>query len=151
MPTPDLSSAAIDVLVDTRDEKTGLRYPPPGLQPYHAWLVDTIHRLAAGSATDYLVATDETSPTAVYIAPGRAAIADTPLAFAGGSLELATFNNDTALIWLVDNGTGSPQIDAGPLSDGWPGGDHIKLAEVTLVSGTIASILDRRFETILSA
>ncbi|MEM9251006.1 MAG: hypothetical protein AAGB29_01535 [Planctomycetota bacterium] len=151
MPTPDLNSAAIDVLVDTRDEKTGLRYPPPGLQPYHAWLVDTIYRLAAGSAMDYRVATDDASSTTVYIAPGRASIADIPLAYAGGSLELAPFNNNTALVWLIDDGGGSPQIGTGPLSDGWPGGDHIKLAEVTLVSGTIASILDRRFETILSA
>jgi len=34
---------------------------------------------------------------------------------------------------------------------GWPGITHIKLAEVELSAGSIVSIMDRRFETILKA
>ncbi|MEM1186802.1 MAG: hypothetical protein AAGI53_17590 [Planctomycetota bacterium] len=151
MPTPDLASTTIDALINTRDARTGMRFPPPGLQPYHAWLIDSLHRLAASSAGDYLVTQDESTPTSIYVAPGRASIGGTPLPYNGGSHELATINNDTAMVWLTDNGSGSPQIGFVSAGVGWPAGDHIKLAEVTIQAGRITSILDRRFESILSA
>lgn len=151
MPKPDLSTSAIDTIVNTRDTRTGVRFPPAGLQPYHAWLVDTLHRLATASAADYLVTIDERSPTSIHVAPGRASIGGVPLTHGGSEYELAAFNNKTALIWLADDGGGSPLITFALLSDGGPDGAHIKLAEVTLVAGSITTIVDRRFESILSA
>ncbi|MEM6333750.1 MAG: hypothetical protein AAF823_10475 [Planctomycetota bacterium] len=150
MSTPDLTPTQADALTDTRDPRTGLRYPPIGLQPYHRWLLDTLHRLAAHAASDYLVTPDTATPTSIHVAPGRASIGGTPLPHAGTTLELAALNNDTALVHLTDN-AGSPELAASASAVGWPATPHIKLAEVTLAAGAITAITDRRFETILAA
>ena len=55
-------------------------------------------------------------------------------------------DNDTTYVWLkVDN-----TIDYGIDGDGWPGTDHIKLAEIDVDSdGVITEIRDKRGETFL--
>ena len=142
-----LTSDQIDSLVGTRHSTAGIEYPPDGLQPYYEWLVRTLHLLAESSCGSFRVARDEANDTTVRIAPGRAEISGVVLEFAGGSEDLAAYNNDTAYLWLEDNG-GSAQVGIGTDANGWPGGAHIKLAEVTLAAGQIDTILDRRFETI---
>lgn len=148
MSIKQLSSDQIANLVGTRHPATGFEYPPDGLQPYYQWLVRTLHLLAESGAGALRVTRDEAGPTKVHVAPGRASIADVPLAYPGGTIDLASYNNDTALLWLADD-DGEAAITVVNESTGWPGASHIKLAEVTLEAGEIVDVLDRRFETIL--
>ena len=145
----DLSSEEVTALVGTRHETTGVEYPPAGLQPYHDWLVRQLHHLSEGSAAALRVVRDDASDTTVRIMPGRATIAGVVLVYEGGTQDLATFNNDTALLWLK-NDSGSAVIEAAASGTGWPVDPHIKLAEVAIDAGVVAAILDRRFETVLS-
>lgn len=149
MPQRDLTPDQATGLVDTRDPVTGVLYPPAGLQPYHDWLIQSLHRLLSSSAGDLRVAPGDSGDTAVYVAAGRATVDGTVLIYAGGDLELGAFNNDTALVWLEDD-SGSALIGAAASGTGWPGGAHLKLAEVELAGGEITSVTDRRFETMLS-
>lgn len=150
MTIQDLSAEQITALVGTRHAVTGVEYPPGGLQPYYEWLVRTLHHLAESSAGALRVARSSASATAVVVSPGRASIGGVALAFEGETLELATFNNSTVLVWLEDL-AGAAVIGHGASAGGWPGGLHIKLAEVTVAAGEVTAVLDRRFETILSA
>lgn len=149
MTVQDLTDQQIDALANTRHAVTGIAYPPDGLQPYYQWLMRTLHLLAEASCGPLRVAQDDASPTTVAIAPGRASISGAALAYGGGTIDLAAYNNDTAYLWLYDD-AGSAAIGVAAASAGWPGGAHIKLAEVTLAAGSVTGILDRRFETILS-
>ena len=150
MPAQQLSSEQVAALIDTTDPTTGVTYPAPGTQPWYEWLVRTVHRLARCSAGDLAVYADADDPAGIFIAPGRCTIAGVVLAYPGGSVDLSLFNNATALVYLEDDG-GSPLVGAATTLDGWPAGDHLKLAEVTLADGQIAALLDRRFETFLRA
>jgi len=150
MAIEELSAAQIEQLVGTRDAATGMEYPASGLQPYYLWLVRTLHNLAQASAGACRVVKDDADATTVRIIPGRASISGAVLDYAGGAVELGSYNNDTAYLWLYDDSNGGA-IGAGGSADGWPAAAHIKLAEVTLSGGAVTSILDRRFETILKA
>ena len=149
MTIQELSTSEIEQRVSTRHAGTGIEYPPSGLQPYYHWLVRTLHLLAESSAAALRVAEDDTNATTVRIMPGRASIGGVALSYDGGTIDLSTYNNDTAYIWLENDGGAAVKVadDA----TGWPGGAHIKLAEVTLASGEITEIVDRRFETMLKA
>ena len=147
MAVQPLSSDQIRALVGTRHAATGIEYPPSGLQPYYEWLVQTLHLLAEASAGPFRVAEDDATPMSVRIAPGRASIAGVVLAYAGEVKDLSAYNNDTAYLWLADD-AGNAKVGVASSNDGWPGQDHIKLAEVTLAGGEISGMLDRRFETI---
>ena len=144
----ELTEAEIEALVGARHEVTGLAYPANGLQPYYAWLVRTLHLLAESSAGALRVARDAESATAVRVMPGRATVDGVVVAYEGGELDLALHNNDTALVWLVEDAE-QAKVEAGASGDGWPVGPHIKLAEVELAEGAIVNVLDRRFETML--
>lgn len=146
----DLTTDEIHALVGGDHGTTGVAYPPAGLQPYYDWLVRTVHKLAESSAGALRVARDDQIDTAVYIAPGRASIGGVALAYGGGTIDLAAFNNDTAYLWFEDD-AGAASIGVAGAATGWPAGAHIKLAEATLATGQITAVLDRRFETILKA
>ena len=137
----------IESLVGSRHATTGIEYPQPGLQPYYDWLVQSLHLLAEASAGALRVARADDNPTSVHVMQGRASIDDVPLAFAGEQLDLAAYNNDTALLWLYDN-AGEAGVGHATTATGWPTDSHIKLAQVTLEAGQITAIVDRRFETI---
>lgn len=143
------SAAEIEGLIGTRHPVAGIEYPHIGLQPYYQWLVSSLHLLAETSAGGLKVSRDDASNTTVAISPGRATLNSDVLVYPGGASDLAVFNNDTALIWLVSTG-GVATIGRGAMASGWPVGPHIKLAEVVLSSGDIDEIVDRRFESILS-
>lgn len=149
MSIQELTPDQIDSLVGTRHPGTGIEYPPNGLQPYYAWLVRTLHLLAESSLGALRVAEDDSSATAITIAPGRASISGVVLDFAGQTSDLAAFNNDTVYVSLL-NIAGEPTIAISADAGGWPIGAHIKLAEVSLAGGVITGILDRRIETVLS-
>jgi hypothetical protein len=148
MAIEQLSGEAIEQRIGTQHEQTGIEYPSRGLQPYYEWLIRTLHLLAESSAAALRVARDEQSATMIRILPGRASIDGTALAYAGGTQELGSFNNDTAYVALIET-SGQPAIDVRTASNGWPSAAHIKLAEVTLDGGAITAVVDRRFETML--
>ena len=150
MAIQELTADEIRALVGSRLEPTGIQVPPAGLQPYYDWLIQSLDLLSQSSAGDYRVALDDASATTVRVAPGRASIGGIALSYAGGTFDLAIYNNDTALIALEDNAA-SPAITLSTSAAGWPVATHIKLAETTLSAGQITSVLDRRFETMLSA
>lgn len=149
MSIKELSTNQIEGLVGTRHAVTGIEYPPTGLQPYYEWLIRALHLLAESSFGALRVVAGDESDTVVWIAPGRASISGVVLDFAGLSVELSSYNNDTAYLWLYDN-SGSPGIGVGADVSGWPGGAHLKLAEVAIASGQITQIIDRRIDQVLS-
>lgn len=148
MPSQDLTSQQIALLVGSTHRVTGVSYPEAGLQPYYEWLIDALHRLAESSAGDLRVWQDADDAASIYIAPGRCSIAGQALAYEGGSVALGVYNNSTALVWLQDN-AGDSEIATADTNTGWPAGNHLKLAEVQVTSGEIALITDLRFETLL--
>ena len=150
MPPLDLTSQQIADLVGSAHPITGLTYPEAGLQPYYAWLINALHRLSETSAGDLRVSQDADAAASVWVAPGRCSIAGQALGFSGTAIDLGTFNNSTALIWLQDN-AGTAEVASADAGSGWPASDHLKLATVQLDNGSITSITDHRFETILKA
>ena len=148
MAIEQLSWQRIEELVGTRHAGTGIEYPSQGMQPYYHWLVRTLHLLAESAATSFRVTEAADAPTSVYVAPGRASIADVVLVHDGGTIDVGAYNNDTAYVWLEDE-SGNASIVVASAAQGWPENQHIKLAEVALEGGRITHILDRRFETML--
>ncbi|MEM6551156.1 MAG: hypothetical protein AAF750_03415 [Planctomycetota bacterium] len=143
-----LTTTQIDALVDTTEPGTGITFPPLGLQPYHTWLIDTLHRLAASAVPQFRIApADPDQPTLVYAAPGRAIIDQTTLDFPGQTLDLAPWNNQTARLYLIDN-AGTAELAA---NSDWPVGAHLKLAEATLSQGAITQITDLRLQPLFTA
>ena len=148
MSIQELTSEEIQSLVGTRHPITAMEYPPPGMRPYYEWLLRSLHLLSESSAGALRVARDDDSATTIHLSPGRATLSGTVLDVSEQSIDLASYNNDTALVWLEDNS--GPQIGTTDSATGWPVGVHLKLAEVALSAGEITDILDRRFETIFS-
>lgn len=144
----ELSPQQISDLVGSRHPATGIAFPPAGLQPYHDWLIQTLHRLAEASAGDLRVGRADAPPTAIHLAPGRCSIGGVGLSLAATTIDLATVNNDTALVWVYDD-NGNAVASTATAATGWPSAAHLKLAEVTLAGGAVTGILDRRFETVL--
>jgi hypothetical protein len=144
MPIQELTAAEIESLVGTRHGVTGVEYPANGLQPYYQWLMRSLHLLSEGASLSagLRVSRDTASPSTARIAPGRAAMDGAAVGYAGGTLDLAAHDNATAYVWLDAGGT----IGSGASTGGWPFAAHVKLAEVTLASGAITAILDRRAE-----
>ncbi|MEM7680939.1 MAG: hypothetical protein AAF288_03190 [Planctomycetota bacterium] len=151
MAAQDLSAQEIQNLVDTRHPVVGIEFPTRGLQPYYDWLLRTLAHLADASFGAFRVAPDDSAPLAFRVAPGRATI-DSALAVLtdAATIDLAPFNNQTALVWIVEqSGDAVPQ--AGAASSGWPAGAHLKLAEVTLQNGVPTQTIDRRLDTVFQA
>jgi hypothetical protein len=146
----ELSSVEIEDLVGTRHEVTGFRYPPNGLQPYYQWLVSTLHLLGEASAGGLKVDRDDVNETTIRVAEGRSSLNGTVLPYAGGTIDLAIFNNDTAYIWLYEDSSGFPTVGTASDGVGWPNYSHIKLAEIILSEGQISTILDRRGEILFN-
>lgn len=150
MPAQELSASQIAQLVGTNHPTTGTTYPPPGTLPWYNWLMRTVHRLSSASAGALAVYPDADAASSVFVAPGRCSIDGVALDYPGGTLDLTTFNNATALVYLEDLG-GTPAVAAATTLDGWPATAHLKLAEASLATGAVVSIVDRRFETFLKA
>jgi len=145
MPPKLLSQNEIEQLVNTCHHHTGIAYPPPGLQPYYCWLINTIHRLANCCSSDFLVTRSDLNSTSVYIAPGRACIAGQTIVYGGEDIELSQYNNSTVYIYLQNSG-----VAACSSNDGWPESGHLKLAELSIEAANIINITDRRFEAVFN-
>lgn len=143
MAVKDPSNTTILGLVNSRANRSAWLVAPAGLQPAYFWLMATLLHLDAGTVADFLVKPDDASPTTIAVLPGRCTIGGNGVAYPGGTLDLAAYNNSTALIALVAS-SGAASISVGT---SWPGGTHHKLAAVTLSAGQITAITDRRFES----
>lgn len=150
MAVKDLTSTEVSNLSQTRDPRGGFLYAERGRQPYYDWMVQTLSHLGFALAGWLLVRPDDSSATTVRILPGRATIDGAVRAYAGGTLSLAAQDDDTAYVYASDSGA-AITITAVADATGWPLTPHIKLAEVTLVSGAITAIVDRRPEAPLTA
>lgn len=135
-------------LVGTRGARSGVRYPAQGERSWHEWLVGALWHLDLAGAGSMQVREDDANATTVRIMAGRYRIHGTVLAYAGGAVDLAAHNNDTAYVWAY-NSSGSAAILFGADGSGWPGTAHLKLAEVTLSAGAITAIVDRRLDGLL--
>jgi len=139
-PTPESS----------RFDKTGALVPGSGKQPWYDWLIQTLLHVDVTAASFFQVRKDDADDVTVRVMPGRLTLDGTVLVYAGGTVDLSDENNDTAYIWLYNDG-GTAKIGHGSDAAGWPSTRHIKLAEVTLAAGSFAEsdIVDRRPESII--
>ena len=144
------TSSEIDALIDVPHAKTGVLVVERGTQLFDVPINNALLLASEASAGWLQVHADDSANTTARVMAGRAPVNGVTLIYAGGTIDLAAYNNDVAYVWLQDNGSGSAQISAAADGTGWPSGNHVKLAEVTLASGTITSILDRRSETFLA-
>lgn len=154
MAVKDLTSAQVTALYGAGTERlarSGVLVPTSGLQPWYEWMVNAINHLDQASAGWLQVRQDDAAATTVRVMPGRAVIAGVPLVYAGGAIALAAYNNDTAYLYLQNDGAGAAEIIAVADGTGWPATPHVRLASVVLASGAITSITDLRPEALFLA
>jgi hypothetical protein len=135
-------------LAGTTDATTGTIYPTanedPWLAAYNRQL-DQVNAVAV-RGNDFRVYEVEDNADAIGVRPGRALFGSTVLVYAGADPAVDSLtDNDTTYIWLY-NVAGTATIGSAIDGTGWPAVPHRKLAEVTMASGVITSILDRRGE-----
>lgn len=140
----------ISALIGTPHPKTGGLVIPRGTQNFDEPVNNALLQAADASAGFCQVFADDAAGTTARVLAGRVLLNGVILVYAGGTISLSSYNNDTAYVWLQNNGSDAAQISAAADGTGWPSGNHIKLAEVTLASGVITTIVDRRPETFLS-
>jgi hypothetical protein len=135
-------------LAGTTDATTGTIYPTanedPWLAAYNRQL-DQVNAVAV-RGNDFRVFEVADNADAIGVRPGRIAFANTVLIYAGADPAVDSLtDNDTTYVWLY-NASGTATIGSAVDGTGWPAVPHVKLAEVTMASGAITSILDRRGE-----
>lgn len=150
MAVKENTAAEIDALIGVNHAKTGGLVVPRGSQNYDTLVNNALLRAYDASAGFLQVFADDSAGTTARVLAGRALINGVVLVYAGGTVDLTAFNNDTAYVWLQNNGSDVAQVSSAADGTGWPAGNHIKLAEVTLASGVITAIVDRRPDTLLS-
>lgn len=134
----------------TTDSRAGFLYPTVGEAEYGAKLLRLFAKLAANAVTDLQVYAVASNADAVGVRAGRCTLAGTIYSYAGEDPALdGLTDDDTTYVWAEDDGAGSLQIDSALDGTGWPATAHIKLAEVTMASGVITGIVDRRFEVVV--
>ncbi len=151
MARKDPSSSTLQALAGTRLANSGALMPIVQ-EAYIAALWAEHYQLDKSSAGWFRVDLSDANDTSVFIAEGRQPVANVPLIYAGGDVDLAAHDDDVAYVWLENSGDHETPVAAiGNANDatGWPAYPHVKLAEVTLASGAITAILDRRPEAIM--
>lgn len=143
-----LSDSDANDLEGTTDTSSGFPYPASDADP---WLAARnradAHLLAVGlRGNDFRVYEVDGNADAVGIRPGRKLFGSTVLIYAGADPAVDSLtDNETTYIWLYNN-SGTATIGSAISGTGWPAVPHVKLAEVTLASGVITGIVDRRGE-----
>lgn len=153
MAVKDLTPTQILALINNEDYRhplTGTRPITAKTQPFDDEVNNRINHLAQASAGFLQVRKDDADDVTVRVMAGRCDINGQVLVYAGGTVDLSSYSNDTAYIWIYDNATVAT-IGVGSDADGWPSTAHIKLAEVTLSAGQFSedNIVDRRSECML--
>lgn len=95
--------------------------------------------LASGAGSQFEVFVDDSAAMSVGVGAGRCTIGGVPVAYAGEVIDLSAYDGDTAYVWLEDDGGGDAQVGVATDATGWPGTAHLRLAEVTVADGAIAS------------
>lgn len=138
-------------LAGTTDSTTGGVYPS---ESENDWLAPR-NRLdarlieAARIANELRVYEVTGNADAVGVRAGRKRLGAATLVYAGADPAVdGLTDNDTTYIWLYSN-AGTATIASAIDGTGWPAHPHWRLAEVTLASGVITGIVDRRGEGVL--
>ena len=150
MPPLNLTSEQIATLVGSRHPIAEYERPALGLQPYYDWLLQSLERLGDACVGQLRVSRDSASDVHVYVAAGSVRFGASLLAVPAQSLDLAAFDDKTALIAVEESGV-TAVVSAIDSATGWPAGDHLKLAEVTITGGDITGIVDRRLDPLFTA
>ncbi|MEM1213044.1 MAG: hypothetical protein AAGI68_12200 [Planctomycetota bacterium] len=135
---------ATATLSGTIDEATGLPFikQDGNYANNVARAFDVISKQLFGDLRVYAV---EGNDDAVGVRPGRCVIGSTEYSYAGAEPAVdGLADNDVTYVWAEDDGSGGLQIGSAVDGTGWPVGDHLKLAEVTVSSGLVSGIVDRR-------
>lgn len=149
MPEILLSDSAANALAGTVDAVTGTKFPAANQDPWLAAYVRQLYHLATGiaaAANNLRVYADDSAGTTIGVRAGRCTIDGTSLAYAGGLVTGLT-NNAVTYVWAY-NLAGTLTINSAVSGTGWPGVSHVKLAEVTIASGAVTAILDRRLDNL---
>ncbi len=152
MAAKDKTSSQVEALAGTRDARTGLLHWAVGDTAYAAKVGNALHHLALAAAFWLLVKESDSNNTSVQVQQGHVPVGNALINYAGGTVDLAAHDDDTAYVWAYNSGTHAAPVAAiGFDSDGngWPSVDHVKLATVTLVSGAITSIVDLRGQSVV--
>lgn len=148
-----LTDQQATALAGTTDATTGTVYPASGVDP---WLparnrIDSQLLAVALHTNNLRVYEVDGNADAVAVRPGRVVLGNVIYAYAG--LDPAVdglTDNDTTYVWAADNGSGALLVSSAIDGTGWPNAPHVKLAEVTMASGVITGIVDRRPEVLLT-
>lgn len=131
----------------TTDADAGLTYPTVGDSSWAADLYRLVRRLATLAVFDLHVYPVSGNADAVGVRAGRCRIGATEYSYAGADPAVdGLADNETTYLWAEDDGGGGVQVASAAQGVGWPGTAHLKLAEVTMASGVITSIVDRRIK-----
>lgn len=139
----------------TTDSDTGLVYPALLEARWGEAVLRAFDTLLSIAVPDLQIVEIEGNADAVGVLPGKAMIAGTVYEHAGdtdsGGVIDGLTDNDTTFVWAEPPGSGtSPAINSAVDATGWPSGDHIKLAKVTMSGGAIDSIEDMRTAAMLT-
>lgn len=147
-----LTDSEAAALHGTTDDNTDAAYPSLGLKAWGNARARFDNRLIAAVmlANACRVFQVDGDTDAIGVRAGRVRLAGQELTYAEQDPAIASLtDNDTTYVWLEDAGSGAAQVDSAIDATGWPLTPHIKLAEVTVVSGAITAIVDRRSAMIL--
>lgn len=154
MPELQLTDNAANALGGTVDPDTGAPYPGIAETSYHTKVYKQLAQIVAAYklANNMRVFEVDGNADAIGVRSGRCVINGTARAYTEQDPAVdGLTDNDTTYIWAEDGGAGLAQINSAIDGTGWPSTEHIPLAEVTMSSGTIDSIVDRRFDQVLKS
>jgi len=148
-----LTDTEAEALLGTTDSVSGIVYPQLAANRWGASFAKMAERIIATSilGNNLRVYKVDGNADAVGIRAGRVTISSVVLSYAGEDPAVdGLADNDTTYIWIEDVGSVAT-IDSAIDGTGWPGGAHFKLAEVTMSSGAITTLTDRRTDEIFTA
>lgn len=149
-----LTSSESAALHGTTDSVTGVAYPAQTENWAGARARADARLIEVAKATNQFRVFEVTdNADAVGVRAGRALIDSEICSYAGEDPAVDSLtDNDTTYIWAESDGSNGITIDSAIDGTGWPTDvPHIKLAEVTMASGVITGIVDRRPESLMRA
>lgn len=153
MAIKQLSTSEANALAGTTLSNTGAPIPAIGDSSYTDEIHSAMNQLDLSAASWLRVVEIDGNADAIGVLPGRLTIEGQTKTYAGdtdagGAVDGLT-DDDTTYIWAYLSG-GSVTIGSAIDGTGWPSYPHVKLAEVTMASGVITAITDRRAEAIFT-
>ncbi|MEM6553533.1 MAG: hypothetical protein AAF750_15565 [Planctomycetota bacterium] len=131
-------------LAGTNDAATGVPFPALNASGWAYDYLRSLQRLLDVSPSDLAVVEVDTAANHAGVLPGSCAFGDYPGGTGSTPAVTTLADDDTTYIWAESDGSNGVQINSATDATGWPTTAHIKLAEVTMASGAITQITDRR-------